>query len=126
MSEVRTYVKDALTAEDMQEVFDRLEDEADAIADQLREAGAIKLKTGVYADPDWYRSAQHALKAKRKTQARIGRKMSQLKRETRAQRASSVTRLFVEIAKRVLPSGEWEDIMDEAIRENSIRTEEVR
>ena len=120
MSEIRTYVKDTLTAEsteEMQEVFDRLEDEADAIADQLRAAGAIRIKTGVYSDPDWYRAAQHALKAKRKTQARIGRKMSQIKREAKAQRASGVAQLFVEEAKRVLPSDTWNDIMDVALND---------
>ena len=118
MSEIRTYAKDALTAEsieDMQEVFDRLEDEADVIADQLRAAGAIRIKTGVYSDPDWYRAAQHALKAKRKTQARIGRKMSLIKKGARAKKASGVSQLFVEEAKRVLPHSTWLNIMDVAL-----------
>ena len=119
MSEIRTYVKDTLTAEsteEMQEVFDRLEDEADAIADQLRAAGAIRIKTGVYSDPDWYRAAQHALKAKRKTQARIARKIKQIRREMNLQRAPIVAELFVEEAKRVLSSDTWRDIMDVALK----------
>lgn len=94
---------------------DEINDEIDSIRGKIETAQAEFLITGIYADPDWYRRANGALRAMGRKANHIQTEQSIRNKKYKSERASSYERIFVNIAKQYLPAKVWQKIHEIAM-----------
>lgn len=101
---------DAMSGDDLMALRTVAQEAIARIRDQLSSARVRVAETGLYADRDWYRRANSALRFKgsyiQRIQAAMGRK--------RRHRGRNFERMFVEIAKETLPEGTYQQIFEAA------------
>lgn len=85
------------------------------IKDRLAKVKNSVREAGVYADADWYRRAQYALRMKAVTLQASNRELGEINRQIRAAnfaKSDTPDRRFVSVAKRVLSPETYQHIWD--------------
>ena len=104
--------------------MEELNETSAKIKDQLLAAQAIKIKTGEYADPDWWRRANYALKGHRRQAQGCQVRLGDVNRQLRALRAAEsdrkFERRFINAARRMLPPALYSKLCDIALSDAAV------
>lgn len=94
--------------------MESLNETSASIKDQLAAAKTIQVQTGEYADPDWWRRANFALRATGRNvqglQARLGEVNRQLKVMAAKEHNANLERRFIVAARQILDPNLYEKI----------------
>lgn len=105
---------DPTTLEEAHARLAQVEEAIAAIRTKLDAARAEKIKTGVYADAQWFARAKAALRFKGMEHQRLQRACARLARERRTAQARSFEQAFVDAARKLLPADLFQSIADQA------------
>lgn len=97
---------------ELNELREYLQDDLDSINAQLADAKATRIKTGKYADIDWFNSAILAKRLRGRAVQAIQIELSKRNKERSKDRPLS--EYFVDVAKEFLVRDTFDDILSEA------------
>lgn len=97
---------------ELQELREVIQEDIDNINAQLADAKATLIKTGQYADIDWFNAAMVAKKIRGRIVQAI--QIEQTKRNETEKNARPLSEYFVDVAKEFLVRDTFEDILSEA------------
>jgi len=104
--------------------MESLNETSASIKDQLAAAKTIQVQTGQYADPDWWRRANFALRATGRSLQGLQNRLGDVNRELRALTAkehnANLERRFIATARQMLPSELYEKIWSAARLEHEL------
>lgn len=106
------FVFNKMNRVELNELREYLQDDLDSINTQLADAKATRIKTGEYADIDWFNAAILAKRLRGRAVQAIQIELSKRNRERSKDR--SLSEYFVDVAKEFLVRDTFDDILSEA------------
>lgn len=91
-----------LTHEELHQLRHKIYEDMISIKDQLETARSEFRRTGKYADPDWYRKANSALKFKQRDHQNVLLELSIRNNRRKENNASNFNNVFVQVAEETL------------------------